>query len=338
MRMRQIQAPSSKEAIEIARRELGDEAIILRTEKKAGSVIITFGVEDVMEDSESLAPPMQFAPTPSQEVSQSPKNREHPTLKLVKLNLEWHGVPATLVRTILDAAERLATSKDSSLDSAEKLLAKALGSTFNFSALNQKTSNKPLMLVGTPGAGKTFAIAKLAADAVKRKARLRIITTDTSRAAAYDQLAAFTQILNVPLDMADSPKALSALVTIAATQGQEVMIDTAGCNPYRFEELKALGELARPIKVEPVLVMPLGLDAAEAQETAAVFSFLGIERLILSRIDCARRFGGAMAALEGGAHTLCNITDSLRVADGCPPLTPSLLAQLLLRPIREQTR
>lgn len=319
-----------QEAMQIARRELGDDAIMLRSDKKAGKVVVTFGID---EPEEAVAPPMNFAP-PTAQVA-APRREDHATLQLIEQTLKWHGISERLSRSLLTAAQAFSGHKRGSIDDTEALLAETLEATFKFAPITHIPPTKPIMLVGTPGAGKTFAIAKLAANAVKRKAKLRIITTDDSRAAAYDQLAAFTQILGVPLEMAEDAEALSKALTRA--QGNEVLIDTAGCNPYHFEELKQLGELARLRLIEPVLVLPLGIDAAEAQEIAGVFSFLDIERLLISRTDCARRFGGVLAAMEASDYALSNISNSLRVADGCPVLTSATLAQLLLRPIRERT-
>lgn len=333
MRMKQIQAPSMQEAMQIARRDLGEDAIMLRSDKKGGNVIVTFGIEEAYDPTEDIAPPVNYAPPA---VPQATVRRaDHPTIQLLEKSLHWHGISERLIKSLCSTAQAFASSKKGSIDDAEALLAEALAATLRFAPIQKIATEKPIMLVGTPGAGKTFAIAKIATDAMKRKAKLRIITTDDSRAAAYDQLAAFTQILGVQLDMADTPDALAR--SLAHAQGHEVLIDTAGCNPYRFEELKALGEMAKHRLIEPVLVLPLGIDAAEAQEIAGVFSFLDIERLLISRSDCARRFGGVIAAMETGDYALCNVSGSLRVADGCPPLTPETLAHLLLRPIRERT-
>lgn len=332
MRMKQIQAANIQEAMQIARRELGDEAIMLRSDKKADGIVVTFGIDEDTQ-TDHVAPPADYGTR--QPATTTPAKRDLPTLQLIEKTLQWHGISERLVRALTTAARAFGASTRGSLEEAERILAEALNATLRFVPITHIPTTKPLMLVGTPGAGKTFAIAKIAADAVKRKAKLRVITTDDSRAAAYDQLAAFTQILGVPLDMANDVETLSRALTDA--QGYEVLIDTAGCNPYLFEELKQLGELAKLRLIEPVLVLPLGIDAAEAQEIAGVFSFLDIERLLISRSDCARRFGGVIAALETGDYALSNVTGSLRVADGCPALTPETLAHLLLRPTRERT-
>ncbi len=343
MRMKQIQAQNMQEAMQIARRELGDDAIMLRSDKKAGGVVVTFGLEENFPDVEPdpipsvavRAPVTAAPPPPATKISAPPSRKEFSTIQLIEKTLQWHGISERLVKSLATTAQAFSHKAKGSLDDAENLLAEALGATLRFSPINRIETTKPVMLVGTPGAGKTFAIAKLATDAIKRGARLRIITTDDSRAAAYDQLAAFTQILNVPLDMAVGTDALSKALTNA--QGYEVLIDTAGCNPYHFDELKTLGEMARLRLIEPVLALPLGIDAAEAQEIAGVFSFLDIERLLITRTDCARRFGGVLAAMETGDYTLSNMSGSLKVADGCPAMNPQLLAQLLLRPTRERT-
>ena len=238
-------------------------------------------------------------------------------------------------KPLLDAVLEAARHSIIASHNPSGILVDALARTFRFAPITGERTARAIMCVGTPGVGITFTIAKLATDAVKRGTKLRIITTDLSRAAAYDQLAAFTEILNVPLEIADSRAKLRELLRERSTD-THTLIDTAGCNPYDFQELKQLGELAKQQDVEPVLVLPLGIDASEAQEIAGVFSFLDIERLIITRIDCARRFGGVLAAVETGKYALSNVSASLKVGDGCPALDAAMLADLLLRPARER--
>lgn len=338
MRMKKIQARDMQEALKLARQDMGDDAIMLQSAKSAdgNGIVVTFAIEeDDLPSHEMLAdrpvaapPPPPTKPAPPKP---APKGNAKPNPHLVEETLRWHGASKSLQTMVAETAKTL----ESTHGHSHGLLSDALAQSFRFSPLTGERTSRAIMCVGTPGVGKTFTIAKLATDAVKRKTRLRIITTDTSRAAAYDQLAAFTEILDVPLDLADSRAKLRELLK-ECDDDTHVLIDTAGCNPYDFQELKQLGELAKLQDIEPVLVLPLGIDPSEAQEIAGVFSFLDIERLIVTRVDCARRFGGVFAAIETGQFAFSNASASLRVGDGCPALDPHYLTELLLRPARER--
>lgn len=337
MRMKKIQARDMQEALKLARQDMGDDAIMLQSAKAAdgNGIVVTFAIEeDDLPSHEMLAdrPEMVQPPAPKPAAPNPlPKSSGKSNPHLVEETLRWHGASKPLQAAVTEAAKALESQHGDSYS----LLSGALSQSFKFAPLTGERTPRAIMCVGTPGVGKTFTIAKLATDAIKRKTRLRVITTDTSRAAAYDQLAAFTEILDIPLDLADSRSKLRELLKEHGDD-THVLIDTAGCNPYDFQELKQLGELAKLQDIEPVLVLPLGIDPSEAQEIAGVFSFLDIERLIVTRVDCARRFGGVFAAIETGQFAFSNASASLRVGDGCPALDPHYLTELLLRPARER--
>lgn len=370
MRMRQIQAGSMQEAMKLARKEMGDDAVMLRSDTVGDQIIVTFGIEtddlpeadffaDTLEEqlvtpdaprayptqsvyNEKSTPFEKPSSTPnkktSDEVNKFKKNLFKPNanaLHYMEEILIWHGTPDSLHTTLIETAQNSPLALSNGIDNAESLLSYALENTIRFAPIASAKTTRAIMLVGAHGAGKTFAVAKLATDAVKRKNPVRVITTDTLRSGAIEQLSAFTTILNIQFDVAESRTQLRSLIQNAASKPLTI-IDSAGCNPYDFIALKQLGEFAKLHDVEPVLVLPLGIDANEAQEIAGVFSFLDIERLLITRVDCARRFGGALSAMTAGQYGLSHVSQSNRVGDGCPTMNAEILAHLLLRPIRER--
>lgn len=191
------------------------------------------------------------------------------------------------------------------------------------------------MMVGPPGAGKTIATAKIAARLVVDNKPIRVITTDSNRAGGAEQLAAFCQILGLELEIVASRKELKTMLA-DCDDGARVVVDTAGCNPYDFQELKNLGEFAHIGDIEPVLVCPAGFDSAEAEEIAGVFSFLDINRVLISRTDCARRFGSVLAVAATGDYAYSHFTSSPRAMGDLLPLNASALAHLLTQYQRER--
>ncbi len=106
---------------------------------------------------------------------------------------------------------------------------------------------------------------------------------------------------------------------------------------YEFKELKALGEIAGLQGIEPILTCPAGLDANEAAEMASVFSFLPIERMLITRTDAVRRLSGVFAALSASGYAMCNMSSSAAPSDACTALSPAGLSRLMLRHVRERT-
>jgi flagellar biosynthesis protein FlhF len=207
-------------------------------------------------------------------------------------------------------------------------LPEALAGTLRFAPLPEE---RPLLLVGPAGAGKTLTCAKLAARLVMRGAAPLVVTADGERAGAVEQLAAFTRLLGVTLAAASSAGALTKALAHRA-EGQRVLIDTPGCDPFDPAAARALGSLAAAAQGETVLVLPAGIDACEAAELARAFALLGARHMIPTRLDVARRLGGVLAAASAGGLALTEAGTGPGVADGLTPLTPKWLARRLLQP------
>jgi flagellar biosynthesis protein FlhF len=202
-----------------------------------------------------------------------------------------------------------------------------------FSFASFSTMPRRLMLVGAPGIGKTLTIAKLATRYALAKEKIVVITTDMNRAGGADQLRSFTDILNVPLSVCPDKKALSDALKLAGKDAH-ILIDTAGCNPYIDEEIANISELTRAGDIGCALVMQAGLDAQEALEITEAFTNLPISRLIGTRMDCTKRYGGLVAAAAGHGLPFAFASDSPSVADNITELTPKTLVQYLFKPDR----
>jgi flagellar biosynthesis protein FlhF len=297
MRLKTFRAPRMAEAMALLREELGAEAIILGTRRVGQGVEVTAALEP---DEPVLIPPMA-APAPP-----------------VAGPLAFHNLPAAL-GAVLAAGPLEAT------------LAARLG----FATL-PTGRERPIMLVGPPGAGKTLTCAKIAARLVMRGGSPVVVTADGQRAGATAQLAAFTGVLGLTLAVAPSPATLGKALARRA-RGEAVLVDTAGCDPFDPPQAVALRALASIAEADLVLVLPAGLDAAEAADLARAFAALGARHLVATRLDSARRLGAVLAAAEAGPLLLTEGGIGPEVADGLEPLSPARLAARLAAPRRGVT-
>ena len=298
MRLKTFTAPSTSLAMRQVRREMGDEAIIVSTRRSKGVIRVTAALdtprsEDVLADA------------------------------VVRRALSYHGTPAPLAERLQRATATLQA------DDPVMGFAAALDANFAFQPLPVGAGERPIMLVGPPGAGKTVATAKLAARATLSGHAPAVISTDTRRAGGLDQLAAFTRILEIDLKDADSAEALAAAVA-AGGSGLPIYVDTAGTNPFSDAEMSQLGGLAAAAAAEVVLVLAAGGDALEMADIAASFAAIGATRLLVTRLDMARRIGGVLAAGAGGGLKFCNVSITPDVADGLSPINPVSLARLIM--------
>jgi flagellar biosynthesis protein FlhF len=339
MKMKQISATTMQEAMELARRQLGEDAVLLETKKiSSGGVVVTFAVESLdtpLFDDELSVPADPIIPSipraATTEVS-------HPAIALVREALELHHVPLALSEKILTRLYQIKFAPNSLIETAESALSEALNATLAFKPIATAANVPPqraLMLVGAFGAGKTSTIAKLATELTLHKQRVVILSTDNERLGATDALSSLTQLLQCTLHLAEDRSQLKPFIKQYVGQAW-VLIDTAGVNIYEFQQLKALGELATIQGIEPILTCPAGIDPFEAQETASVLGFLNIERMIITRADAARRLSSAFAALTHGGLALANMSSSASPSDAATALSPAALARLMLRDARSK--
>jgi flagellar biosynthesis protein FlhF len=321
MRLRTFHAPSMSEAMSQLRKELGPDAVIVSNQSGRGGVRITAAVE-------------QGPPAPVAELEKPTRRR--PRTKPTGSELTgWQPETATIIRhhRLPEALQFRLEKALKSFDggNVEEALADALETLYRFVPLSA-LSNRPVMLVGPPGAGKTVSIAKLATQAIIEGRKVAVVTTDTVRAGGVDQLEAFTRILDIPLTTAESPAGLTRAVNrIRSKRGDTaILIDTPGLNPFNRAEIADLRRFIDDIDVATVLVLPAGGDADEAVEIATACAAIGARQLIGTRIDAARRFGGLLAAADAGALAFSEVSVSPYVSDGLIRLDSLALSKLLM--------
>ncbi len=281
------------EAMALVRDDLGPEALILSTRRVADGVEITAGL-----DAADAPPPA----LPDAAVVHA---------KPAPAGLAFHGVPAAL-------ATRLAGPD----------LASALRAALRFGTLPLARHGPPVLLAGMPGAGKTLTVARLATRLVLDGISPLVITADGRRAGAAEELAAYTRLLGIGLVVASTPATLARALG-QRQPGMPVLVDTAGINPFATDELDDLRALAGMARAEPVLVMPAGQDASEAEEQALAFAPLGARHLLPTRFDLARRLGSVVGAAAAAELILTEAGIGPGATDGLAALTPEFLAERL---------
>jgi flagellar biosynthesis protein FlhF len=188
--------------------------------------------------------------------------------------------------------------------------------------------SKPVMLVGTPGAGKTLTAAKLAARLVRLGEKPMVITADRERAGASEQLAAFTRILELDLTVAEDPLMMARALASRPAKCKAI-IDMAGCNPYDLAQKEALVTSAVTADASLVWVLPAGQDADDAAEMATCFASLGARQMIPTKLDISHRLEGILRAAEAGGFTLTDAGIGSGIIDGIMPLeAQDLIARL----------
>ena len=188
-----------------------------------------------------------------------------------------------------------------------------------------------IALVGPTGVGKTTTIAKLAANYHLRENKaVGLITVDTYRIAAVEQLRTYAQIIDVPLEVVMSPAQLTgALERLAGCD--VVLIDTAGRSqndPIRMNELKVYLEHAKPHEVHLVLAGTASRQLID--QVLERFGDLGIDRVIFTKLDEAIGFGAILTSLQKIKARLSYVTTGQDVPDDIEVGQAARIAELIL--------
>lgn len=186
-------------------------------------------------------------------------------------------------------------------------------------------------LVGPTGVGKTTTIAKLAAIyRLKEKRNVGLITVDTYRIAAVEQLRTYADIIDLPMQVVSSPREMSEAVRRLEAMDL-ILMDTAGRSPrdeIRIQELKAFLSEAGADEVH--LVLSSVAAARTLQQTAERFASVGTTALILTKLDEATGLGSLLPLVRKSRLPLSYLTNGQNVPDDIEVAQSSRLARLML--------
>ncbi len=192
-------------------------------------------------------------------------------------------------------------------------------------------TRRMVALVGPTGVGKTTTVAKLAANLkLVHGLRVGLITVDTYRIAAVEQLKTYAEIIDLPLAVANDPGQMSQAVEELGAVDM-VFIDTAGRSPRDEVKIRELADFmaqARPDEVHLVL----SAGAAERTLRSAVerFALVRADRLILTKLDEAENLGAILGVLGHANRPVSYLTTGQAVPDDIEPADRKRLARLIL--------
>jgi flagellar biosynthesis protein FlhF len=186
-------------------------------------------------------------------------------------------------------------------------------------------------LVGPTGVGKTTTIAKLAAIyQLKEKRRVGLITVDTYRVAAVEQLRTYADIIDLPMQVVSTPREIREAVRRMDSLDL-ILMDTAGRSPkdeVKIQELKTFLTEADADEVHLVLSSVAGERGL--RQAAERFAAVGITSLILTKLDEASGLGTLWPLLRSSKLPLSYLTNGQNVPDDIEIAAAHRVARLIL--------
>ena len=332
MRIHRVRGRSLGEALERARRQHGESALVL-SQESAGNGDVWLAVSERRQAvnvvfrnvdrsaTQGLATPTQREP--SRELQRGPSD--------VRNRLERAQVSAQLSEQVLAAIELAGARGPFAIDAAATELARAMRVAVSPRADGRL---RALAFVGPTGVGKTTTLAKLAVRLVRAGRRIALVTTDTFRVGAFEQLAAYAELLQAPVHLARDGAELAAIAAQSA-QVDVLLVDTTGRSPHDGAALEKLGEALQSTRMRAQLETYLVLAASASREAleSATRSFAATQpsAAILTKLDETRAPAPALELGSACGNGLLFLCDGQEVSKHMRRAAADACADLILR-------
>lgn len=317
-----ISAPSFKEQFKVAALldPVNEQLAALREEMKelrSGRSEVDTAMTPLRQELETFRMFMgeMMSERATQRLSSLPKDLRvyHEALVAAGIN---PSLAANLVRTV---GETLGTGNAIGDETVAELLRDHMEQAISVSGplATPGGLQKVVMLVGPTGVGKTTTIAKLASQFMQGPTRMKtvIVTLDTYRVAAVEQLRVYAKILKVPVEVAVTPEELPACVARHPDVGL-VLVDTAGRSPQDPEGARELAAIAnQKMALETHLVLSAPTDLSVQEEIVRRYSSIPVHRVLLTKLDESPQLGRLFNLIHQAGLPVSYLTMGQRVPE-----------------------
>ncbi|OCL27103.1 flagellar biosynthesis protein FlhF [Orenia metallireducens] len=343
MKIKKYRAETMQEAILKVKSDLGSDAIILHTRKfkqggffglfakKMVEVIATADQDNKKRKESKLSDSKQIDENIilKSELSQM-KNMMNDLMGEIKNKNQQslHLVVNPALERLIEALWTLGLSRKMAKDLAEEIANKVNLTDLNNEEIKdilreelkkelidiqpielEAGKTKVVSLVGPTGVGKTTTLAKLAARfSLFENKKVGLITADTYRIAAVDQLKTYSEIINLPLEVVFTPQEL--LNAIKGYSGYDlVLIDTAGRSQNNQLHISELKGFINNVPIDEIyLVLSATTKVNDLMKIIEVYNEIDLDKLIITKLDETNSWGTILEATAKAKKPLSYIT------------------------------
>jgi flagellar biosynthesis protein FlhF len=239
--------------------------------------------------------------------------RNHPLHGYLVSRLEQMGISSTLAEEVVSYAPASSDERQ-----AWVFLLKLLANKLQTKDDDILTTGGVVALMGPTGTGKTTTIAKLAAQAAQKFGadQVAIITTDSYRIAAFEQIATYGRIIGCAVKKAQSASEISDLLYQFRNK-RLVLIDTAGFGQRDTRLIKQLDTLNQNScgTMKKYLVMQANCQYQVMQQTIKAYQKIALHGCIFTKLDECFSLGEAVSVAIEHNLAISYVTDGQRVPE-----------------------
>jgi len=347
VQIHKYKAKSISDAISMVKNELGQDAMILSSRKINGNasnhafeIAAIASNADTLNTSSGHYEEVKTELTNIREMiyilnnsgSFVDKLMVNPETLLIYAKLLRNGINDYYARMLLEKGGAFENSMPDNLKAIKTQTLKALMEKIGIHKPFEVTAGKQTIaaMVGTTGVGKTTTIAKLAAQlTLKSKIKVGLISIDSYRIGAMEQLKTYANILGIPCIPAFNRKDLIAAIG-KLKQMDAIIIDTAGQSQYdekRIEELKNI--MTDDLEIQSHLLLNVSTAEEEMNKIAINFSHLKFVSYIFTKLDESEKYGSIINQLMKKQFPISYLTTGQNVPDDIEQASKNRIAKLL---------
>ena len=270
-------------------------------------ITLTNQVEGLQSTLKEMSHRMQYPSNPS-----LPEPFGQYYTRLVDSGIEFKMAS----KVLLDVYENSAGIKMSDRSAIEKKIRLKISSLLTKTNKKKLDLNSPFIsaVIGPTGVGKTTTIAKLATSArLYKKLKVALITADTFRIGATEQLKSFADILKIPIEVVYSSSEMKKAVNIHADK-DAIFIDTTGRSPSDSENVTELISIVRAANPQEIhLVLSASTDQRTQLNALKGFGSMNVDSLIFTKLDETSRPGSIIEVALKSKKPISYLTDGQNV-------------------------
>jgi flagellar biosynthesis protein FlhF len=369
MRIKKIQAKNFRKALALVKKELGKDAVILSSEDKKGMrpyVEVTAAIDYDMEtiDNKHVAIPKQRDKNtqdsnPDLLVNQSAGlfsdgftalKHEIKSLREYIETMRNSGFELRLPeerkkmfyllreRSINDNFALKLVERANDIEDLEMLMYEDMNSSTPVNDQSSVTNEisfhndkRVVMLIGPTGVGKTTTVAKLASKAIKEGKKVALISIDTYKIGAVEQIRIYSRMMGIPLDIVSNTENLRNSIRRFSDR-DILLVDTTGQNPKDDEYLKGLKDIYRTgLPIETQLLLSTSSDSDFLMESYKYYGSLPIDYVAFTKTDEAVKLGSIYNLCRLYQKPVAYITTGQRVPGNIEFVDCKKLTNLILK-------
>lgn len=258
-----------------------------------------------------------------EDLKASASSQKHPSITKIEQLLEQNEFSHSYISYITSKLINEFPLKElDDFDLVQTTVVDWIGKSIEIAPVVFRKTPQVIVLVGPTGLGKTTTISKMAAKTIldaKKNGKpvpvVRLITIDYTRVGAEVQLRKFGEMMNVPVDHAETAEDLTTIIQNCKDSSDYIFIDTAGFSQKDYDNILKMRNILNVsgITLDTYLVVAASTKPFDLKKIFENFGIFNFASVIVTKCDETSTYGNVLSVLHETGKMISFVTDGQRV-------------------------